>query len=180
MPGAVIGRNICQKVRIRVAPMPRAASSTRSSRLRMADAIGNTANGIRKCVMPSTTPKLVAHHASAAPRLCPNCVSQVLISPRFESSDTQPKARVSTEIQNGIRMQSSAIKRFVSANRAPRPERSHVGHGDGEHGHEEADPEGAYEHGNDQRIRNRPTVVAEADGSGMRQTPTDHAENGTI
>ena len=44
-PEAVIGRNTDQKMRSREAPSPRAASSTRSSTDRMAEASGKAANG---------------------------------------------------------------------------------------------------------------------------------------
>ena len=47
----------------------------------------------------------------------PIACSQVLISPRLDSSATQPKARVSTEIQNGTRMQNSASMRWAGVPR---------------------------------------------------------------
>lgn len=66
----------------------------------MADAIGKTANGMRKCVMPRITPNSLRTMVKGS-EMTPSCVSQVLIRPRLDNSDTQPKARVSTEIQKG-------------------------------------------------------------------------------
>ena len=101
---------------MRLAPMPRAASNTRSSRLRIAEAIGKTAKGMRKCVMPTMTPNSLRTSVSGS-EMMPIACSQVLISPRLDSSATQPKARVSTEIQNGTRMQNSATIRCVGVPR---------------------------------------------------------------
>ncbi len=56
MPDSVMGRNTLQKTRRRDAPSPWAASSTRSSTARMAEASGKTAKGISTCTIPTTTP----------------------------------------------------------------------------------------------------------------------------
>ena len=76
----------------------------------MADASGNTAKGMRKCDMPTMTPNSLRTSVSGSEMKPIDC-SQVLIRPRLDNSATQPKARVSTEIQNGTRMQNSASTR---------------------------------------------------------------------
>jgi hypothetical protein len=78
--------------------------------LRMAEAIGNTAKGIRKCVMPMMTPSSLRASASGSLMMPADC-SHVLMSPRLDSIASQPKARVSTDIQKGTRMQNSASMR---------------------------------------------------------------------
>ena len=62
--------------------------------------------------MPTTTPNSLRTSVSGSESTPSDC-SQVLISPRLDSSATQPKARVSTEIQNGTRMQNSAMRLCV-------------------------------------------------------------------
>lgn len=117
-PGSVIGTKTRQKMRVRPAPMPRAAISTRSSRPRIAEAIGKTAKGIRKCVIPTITPNSLRTSASGS-AIRPAPSSELLMSPRFERIDNQPKARVRTEIQKGMKMQSSV------KSRATGPPRTH-------------------------------------------------------
>ena len=60
--------------------------------------------------MPTMTPNSLRTSASGSLMMPADC-SQVLISPRLDSSASQPKARVSTEIQKGTRMQNSASMR---------------------------------------------------------------------
>ena len=60
--------------------------------------------------MPTTTPNSLRTMVSGSDRM-PSASSRSFRMPRLDSSTSQPKARVRTEIQNGIRIQSSITSR---------------------------------------------------------------------
>ena len=66
MPGSVIGTNTDQKMRVRAGAEASRGKQHALVEARMADASGKTANGIRKCVMPTMTPNSLRTSASGS------------------------------------------------------------------------------------------------------------------
>ncbi|MCY1246209.1 hypothetical protein D9M72_594180 [compost metagenome] len=108
-PGTVCGTKMFQNVRIWPAPKPRAASSTRGSRRRMVETSGKMANGTMKCTMPITTPSSLRVSCSGSLMIPSDC-SQPLSMPLLRRAISQPKARTSTDSQNGMNTQISTMR----------------------------------------------------------------------